>query len=156
MRYEKRRNIVTREGDGRAVNVARPRGQLFVCSENCCCGRTEDGFAPVPVDVYQSEWERRRLRNFVHLTIGGCLGPCALANVAMLVFRGRTVWFQAMDSAERVYRLFDYVESLLAADAFAPPPAGLAELAFSAGTWEERPDGAPVDDLRPWSERAAA
>ena len=45
--YERRRNIVTRP-DGRPVNVARFRGQLFVCATGCCCGRTEDGFAAVP------------------------------------------------------------------------------------------------------------
>ena len=74
--------------DGRLVNVARPRGQLFVCATGCCCGRTEDGFAPVPSQLYHEEWERRRLRNVVHLTSGGCLGPCALANVVLLLFDG--------------------------------------------------------------------
>src|SRR5690606_15825844 len=107
--------------DDRLVNVARTRGQLFVCSENCCCGRTEDGFAPVPVEVYQDEWDRRKLRNFVHLTIGGCLGPCALANVALLLFEGRAMWFQSMDSPAIVYRLFDYMESMLEAERWLPP-----------------------------------
>ena len=73
--FKPNRNLVTRFADGRVVNVARMRGHLFVCHENCCCGRVEDGFAPVPVDLYQDEWERRRLRNVVHLTVGGCLGP---------------------------------------------------------------------------------
>ena len=45
----RRRNIVVRS-DGRPVNVARPRGQLFVCATGCCCGRTEDGFAAVPAE----------------------------------------------------------------------------------------------------------
>jgi hypothetical protein len=40
--YERRRNIVVRR-DGRRVNVARFRGQVFVCATGCCCGRTEDG-----------------------------------------------------------------------------------------------------------------
>ena len=84
----RRRNIVVRS-DGRPVNVARPRGQLFVCATGCCCGRTEDGFAAVPAELYHDEWERRRLRNVVHLTIGGCLGPCALANVVLLPPRRR-------------------------------------------------------------------
>jgi len=153
--YRRRRNLVTRHADGRPVNVARTRGQLFVCFENCCCGRTEDGFAPVPVDLYQSEWERRRLRNFVHLTIGGCLGPCALANVAMLLFDGRATWFQAMHSPALVYALYDYVEAMLDAERWLPPPAPLDAHVFTATTWEARPDGAPVDDLRPWATRRA-
>jgi cobaltochelatase CobN len=153
---DRRRNLVTRMSDDRLVNVARFRGQLFVCSENCCCGRTEDGFAPVPVDVYQSEWERRRLRNFVHLTIGGCLGPCALANVAMLLFDGRSIWFQSMDSPVQVYELYDYIEAMLEARAFLPPPPGLATRQFTGFTSEPRADGAPVDDLRPWQQRVLA
>jgi nitrile hydratase accessory protein len=153
---QRRRNLVTRTSDERPVNVARFRGQLFVCYENCCCGRTEDGFAPVPVDVYQSEWERRRLRNFVHLTIGGCLGPCALANVALLLFDGRAAWFQSMNSPVRVYELYDYIEAMLEADGYLPPPPALAALQFTASAWEERPDGAPLDDARPWRPRAEA
>src|SRR4051812_41516626 len=110
--YQRRRNLVQRH-DGRLVNVARPRGQLFVCYDNCCCGRTEDGIPAVPIERYHGEWERRRLRNQVHLTVGGCLGPCALANVALLLFDGQALWFQAMDSDERVTALYDYVERML-------------------------------------------
>lgn len=152
---EKRRNLVRRHRDGRMVNVARPRGHLFVCHNNCCCGRTEDGFAAVPVDYYQRQWEQRRLRNFVHLTVGGCLGPCALANVAMLLIDGQTLWFHSMDQEEPVSFLFDYIESLLEAGTLLPVPNGLAARHFSGHSWQLRPDGAPVDDLRPWPGRAA-
>jgi len=153
--YERRRNLV-RRADGRPVNVARSRGQLFVCAENCCCGRTEDGFAPVPVDLYHSEWERRRLRNIVHLTIGGCLGPCALANVALLLFDGRALWFHSVNSEETVLDLYDYIESMLDADRYLPPPSSLAQHQFTAHTWQPRPDGEPVDDIRQWEQRKAA
>jgi nitrile hydratase accessory protein len=147
MVYQRNRNLVTRH-DGRVVNVARPRGQLFVCSENCCCGRVEDGFAPVPADVYHSEWERRRLRNVVHLTIGGCLGPCALANVALLLFDGQAIWFRSMNSAAFVYALYDFVEQMLDTGRVLPPPPTLANLQFTASAWQPRPDGQPVDDIR--------
>jgi Transposase DDE domain len=56
------RHLVLR-ADGRTINVPRRPGQLFVCSTGCCCGRMEDGHAPVPTDLYHQEWERRRLRN---------------------------------------------------------------------------------------------
>ena len=150
--YERRRNLVQRP-DGRLVNVARPRGQLFVCYDNCCCGRPELGLPPVPVDVYQEEWERRRLRNFVHLTIGGCLGPCALANVALLLFDGQALWFHSLNDAERVRALYDYAEDMLDAGSALPAPPALAPYQFTASAWQPRPDGAPVDDLR---RRAAA
>lgn len=149
--YERRRNLV-RRGDGKLVNVARFRGQLFVCANNCCCGRTEDGFAAVPANLYHQEWERRRLRNLVHLTIGGCLGPCALANVAMLQFESRAFWFHSMNGERPVLALFDFIERLLneqGTGAGTAPPAELAALQFSASTSEPRPDGLPVEDYRP-------
>jgi len=145
----RRRNIVVRP-DGRPVNVARPRGQLFVCATGCCCGRTEDGFAPVPADLYHEEWERRRLRNVVHLTIGGCLGPCALANVVLLLLDGQALWFHAVDSPALVLALYDHVEAMLAAGRPLPSPPALAPLQFTASAWQPRPDGQPVDDHRPW------
>jgi nitrile hydratase accessory protein len=145
----RRRNIVVRS-DGRPVNVARPRGQLFVCATGCCCGRTEDGFPAVPAELYHTEWERRRLRNVVHLTIGGCLGPCALANVILLLLDGEALWFHGIDTPPLVLALYDYIEAMLAAGRPLPPPAPLVPLQFTASAWQERPDGQPVDDHRPW------
>ncbi len=144
------RNIVVR-ADGRRVHVPRTRGHLFVCADGCCCGRTADGFSPVPRERFHAEWERRNLRNRVHLTIGGCLGPCALANVVMLLFDGRQAFFHSIDDEAPVLALYDWIERLLAADAWLPPPPSLAERHFTGSTWEPRPDGQPVDDrhLRP-------
>ncbi|HUG36267.1 MAG TPA: nitrile hydratase accessory protein, partial [Candidatus Limnocylindrales bacterium] len=153
--YERRRNIVVRP-DGRRVNVARPRGQLFVCATGCCCGRTEDGFAPVPADTLHTEWERRRLRNVVHLTIGGCLGPCALANVALLLFDGEAQWFHSVNSPAMARALYDHIERMLEADACLPPPPPLAAFHFTASAWQPRPDGQPVDDVRPRRSAPAA
>jgi cobaltochelatase CobN len=152
---ERRRNLVVRPA-GRPVNVARSRGQLFVCATGCCCGRTEDGFAPVPTDLYHAEWERRRLRNIVHLTVGGCLGPCALANVVLLVLDGQALWFHSVNSEALVLALYDHIEAMLEASACLPAPPGLAGLQFTASTWQSRPDGQPVDDHRPRRVQSAA
>ena len=146
--YERRRNLVIR-ADGRLVNVARPRGQLFVCATGCCCGRTEDGFAAVPTELFHKEWERRRLRNVVHLTIGGCLGPCALANVVLLLFDGQAQWFHSVNADRLVLALYEHVERMLDADGVRPPPPALAPYHFSGSAWQPRPDGQPVDDYRP-------
>lgn len=146
--YERRRNIVLR-ADGRRVNVARFRGQLFVCGSGCCCGQTADGFAPVPAERFHQEWERRKLRNVVHLTVGGCLGPCGLANVVMLLFDGKTVWFHSVNSEGLVEAIYDYVENLLATPEFSQPSGRLASHVFTASTWQPRPDGQDVDDFRP-------
>ena len=147
--YDRSRNIVVR-ADGRRVNVARYRGQLFVCATGCCCGRTEDGFAPVPAETLHREWERRRLRNVVHLSMGGCLGPCALANVALLIFDGQAQWFHSIDSDDLARALYDHVERMLEADAVLPPAGSLAARLFTASSWQPRPDGQPVDDARVW------
>ena len=152
--YERRRNIVTRR-DGRPVNVARFRGQLFVCATGCCCGRTEDGFAAVPAETFHREWEHRRLRNVVHLTFGGCLGPCALANVVLLLFDGQAQWFHSIDTEALAVALYDHVEAMLHADACLPPPASLQPYHFTASAWQARPDGAPVDDARIWTAHRA-
>ena len=147
--YDRSRNIVVR-ADGRRVNVARYRGQLFVCATGCCCGRTEDGFAPVPAETLHGEWERRRLRNVVHLSMGGCLGPCALANVALLIFDGQAQWFHSIDSDDLARALYDHVERMLEADGVLPPGGALAARLFTASSWQPRPDGQPVDDARIW------
>ena len=149
--YNPRRNIVPRP-DGIRVNVARFRGQLFVCASGCCCGRTEDGFAPVPADRYHEEWERRRLRNFVHLTVGGCLGPCALANVVLLLFDGEATWLHSISTDTQIMALYDHLEAHLESPpgVAMPLPAPLAEFEFTASTWQERPDGQPLDDHREW------
>jgi nitrile hydratase accessory protein len=147
--YDRSRNIVVRS-DGRRVNVARYRGQLFVCADGCCCGRVEDGYAPVPAETFHREWEQRRLRNVVHLTIGGCLGPCALANVVLLIFDGHAQWFHSIDSDGLARALYDHVERMLDADRVLAPAGELAARLFTASSWQPRPDGRPVDDARIW------
>ena len=122
--------------DGKLVNVARRPGHLFVCSLGCCCGHTEHGFAPVPTDLYHAEWERRKLRPHVHLSIGGCLGPCPLANVVMLLFDGRSIWFHSMSTEAQVLALYDYLESLVAAQTYLPPSPQLAALHFNPFDWD--------------------
>jgi cobaltochelatase CobN len=129
------RNLVTR-ADGKLVNVARKQGQLFVCADGCCCGHTEHGFDAVPTELYHAEWERRRLRPYVHLSMGGCLGPCPLANVVMLLFDGRPIWFHSMNRERLVLALYDYIETLVAAQAYVPPPPALATYQFSAFKWD--------------------
>jgi cobaltochelatase CobN len=130
------RNIVWR-ADGEPINVFRRPGQLFVCATGCCCGHTERGHAPVPVDLYHTEWARRRIRHKVHLSIGGCLGPCALSNVALLLFGGRETWFHSIAGEEQVIAIYDYVESLVRADQYLPPPPELVSQVFEVFDWHK-------------------
>ena len=130
-----RRNQVTR-GDGKQINVVGKKGHLFVCADACCCGRLDSGNPPVPLKQLQVEWEQRKLRNEVHLTTGGCLGPCELANVAMLLFEGDSVWLHSFHTPEQVTSLYDYIEAMLAAQSFLPVPPSLKPYAFTAFDWQ--------------------
>lgn len=125
--------------DGRIINVVQRRAHLSYCLTGCCCGRTDRGYAAVPVDTYKEEWLRRKLRNTVHLTKGGCLGPCALANVASLVFDSRAIWFHSINTPWHVRLIYDYIGQMIAANRFLAPPAELAEYAFNYYDWEARP-----------------
>jgi cobaltochelatase CobN len=136
--------------DGRAINVVQRRAHLSYCFTGCCCGRTERGYAAVPVDTFKDEWLRRKLRNAVHLTKAGCLGPCALANVASLVFDGRAVWFHSVNTPWHVRLIFDYIESMIQADRFVAPPSELTEFVFNFYDWDVRPrSAAAAADVTP-------
>jgi cobaltochelatase CobN len=117
--------------DGSQINVVPQRGQLFVCELGCCCGRTERDFAPLARDLYHTEWERRKLRNKVHLTFTACLGPCSVANVALLYFAGQPVWFHSLNRPELVLALYDYIEEMVKAGCYQPPSLLLSEHVFA-------------------------
>jgi cobaltochelatase CobN len=135
--------------DGRTLNIVQHRAHLSYCVTGCCCGRTDRGYAEVPVDVYKEEWTRRKIRNQVHLTKGGCLGPCLLANVASLVFDGKSVWFHSVNSAWQVRQIFDYIDSMLLADRFLKPPVELSEFVFNYYDWDVRQPASPGDGTHP-------
>ncbi|MEO6285513.1 MAG: cobaltochelatase subunit CobN [Dyadobacter sp.] len=130
-----KRQRVTRS-DGKAINLVQRRGHLSYCYNACCCGRVDRGYAPVPVELYKSEWLRRKLRNVVHMTKGGCLGPCTLANVVTLLFDGHSVWFHSINNDWQIVAIFDYLESMVKADRYLVPPSDLAEYVFQFYTWK--------------------
>jgi len=121
--------------DGKYINLVLKTGHLFVC-RGCCCGHVERGHAPVPEALYHSEWERRKLRHRIHLTIGGCLGPCPLANVVMLNFAGNALWFQSMNAEWQVMAIYDYIEAMLAANDLLPVPELLRPFTFNFYAWQ--------------------
>lgn len=145
-RSRRPRKVVTRP-DGKAINVFPKVGHLFVCSNGCCCGHTDQNdFAPINLTLYESEWVRRKLASRVHLTTGGCLGPCALANVAMLLFAGRGIWFHSMNSDAQILALYDYIDSMLASGGYLEPPAALAPYHFTVYSWEAGSKGMPLPE----------
>jgi len=119
---------VTR-ADGVTKEVRVLDGQLMVCN-GCCCGRTEKGFPPLALDEFKRQWKRRGLRRRFHLTISGCLGPCPLANVVLLQFRGQSMWFHSINRVSDAALIYDYVERMLLDEPGVEMPGELAERQF--------------------------
>ena len=66
--------------------------QVLLC-KGCCCGRTDRGLPEVPVERIKAVWKAEKLNRSVQLTISGCLGPCDLPNVAVLVTASGVAWY---------------------------------------------------------------
>ena len=119
--------VHARDEDFRIVQVV---GNLFVCSRangNCCCGWEEKGRMPFDNSLWGDEWEQRRIRNRLHLTFTGCLGPCAVGNNALLQLHGRSIWFKDLNDPALVPAVYDYAQAMLDAGALLPPPPALAD-----------------------------
>lgn len=135
---------------GEEFKIVQLVGNLFVCSMangNCCCGRIEKGRMAFANEDWSDEWERRKIRNRVHLTFSGCLGPCAVGNNALLQLFGQSIWFKDLNDHVFAPAIFDYIEAMLAAghvlpvpqqlgdhvyQRYLPAPLGNAELVFAA------------------------
>lgn len=118
---------------GEEFRIVRVVGNLLVCSQangNCCCGWAEKGRMPFENAVWSDEWEKRRLRNRVHLTFTGCLGPCEVGNNVLLQIHGRSIWFKDLNERHLPGRVFDFIEATLAQGAVAPVPDDLAGHVF--------------------------
>ena len=78
---------------------------------------------------------RRGIRKHVQLTMSGCIGPCPMLNVVQVVFDGRPVWFQSINTKDQVIEIYDYIDGMLAADAYLPPPPQLSSFVFNYYRW---------------------
>lgn len=121
--------------DGKQIYLVPKKGHLIVCARGCCCGRTDRGNPAVPIDYYKQEYIRRKIRKYVQLTMSGCIGPCPMLNVVQVVFDGRPIWFQSINTTAQVDEIYEYLETMLAADAYLPPPAQLFEYVFDYYRW---------------------
>jgi cobaltochelatase CobN len=119
--------------DGQLKTVRVVEGHLFVC-KGCCCGNVERNQPAVPLECFKKEWKARGIRTRLHLTITGCLGPCVVPNVVLLIYQGSTVWFHAINSDDEVIEIYRYIEQLLELRRFAPPTGQLAGKVFQRYT----------------------
>lgn len=121
------RKVPVRRADGNVVKVAFYQGHIFVCGHGLCCGRTAQGYAPAFLELHQREWQRRKLGKTVYLTQSGCLGCCVLANVVLLLFDRRALWFHSFKTEEQIIALYDYVEAMVQAKQLLPVPDALCD-----------------------------
>jgi YHS domain-containing protein len=144
-------NVHARGEDFRIVQLL---GQLFVCTRqngSCCCGWEEKGRMPFdPQALWGDEWERRKIRNRVHLTFTGCLGPCAAGNNALLQLHGRSIWLKDLNEPELASAVYDWIEAMLTAGHVLAPPAELKDHVY------ERFLPPPASDYQPLVEQATA
>jgi cobaltochelatase CobN len=67
--------------------------------------------------------------------MGGCLGPCALSNVALLLYAGHQIWFHSITGDEQVVAIYDYIEAMVLAERYLPPPPALSDQVFDVFDW---------------------
>jgi predicted metal-binding protein len=103
--------------------------QVLICS-GCCCGRTEKGRPPVPLDWLKSEWKHRKLLKSVQLTISGCLGPCDLANVVCITSPAGSTWLGNITAQEAYDALVNWVQASADAGVLLPLPETLTPHLF--------------------------
>jgi hypothetical protein len=107
----------------------RPLAQLVFC-QGCCCGRTDRGRPDLPVERLKQVWKAEKLNRTVQLTISGCLGPCDLANVTLVVTAAGNRWYGTL-TGDAVYDgLIDWARTCQAAGEVVPLPESLAPFRF--------------------------
>ena len=99
-------------------------GQLAFC-QGCCCGRTDRGRPELPVERLKAVWKAEKLNRTVQLTVSGCLGPCDLTNVTVLLTPDGSTWLGGLEG-EAVYEaLIDWARASHAAGELQPLPESL-------------------------------
>ncbi len=118
--------------------------QLVFCV-GCCCGRVDRGRPEVPVEKLKEVWRAEHLNRTVQLTISGCLGPCDVPNVVLVILPEGNVWLGGL-AGDAVYgELVGWARGCHAARRVLPLPPSLNARRFArhgdALATDERPSG---------------
>ncbi len=103
--------------------------QLVFC-QGCCCGRTDRGRPELPVEQLKSTWRDEKLNRTIQLTISGCLGPCDLANVALVMSPEGNQWIGAMAGSDMYESLIVWARQCHSEQKLLPLPAELEQRIF--------------------------
>ncbi|MFM7290168.1 MAG: (2Fe-2S) ferredoxin domain-containing protein [Planctomycetia bacterium] len=104
------------------------------CCVGCCCGRTDRGFPAVPVERLKAVWKEEKLNRTVQLTISGCLGPCDMANVILVMTAAGTEWFGGIDDEAVFEAVIAWARACQAAHALLPLPPVMDACRFNRFT----------------------
>jgi cobaltochelatase CobN len=107
--------------------------QVVFCL-GCCCGRTDHGRPEVPVERLKAVWRAEKLNGTVQLTISGCLGPCDLANVALVILPEGNVWLGGLEGDAMYEELIHWARRCHAAGEGLPLPTALGPHRFERFT----------------------
>lgn len=105
------------------TTTRRPFAQLVFCV-GCCCGRTDRGRPEVPVERLKAVWKVEKLNRSVQLTISGCLGPCDLANVALVITPDGNRWLGGLGGSDVYEALIAWAQECHREGRAVPLPAG--------------------------------
>jgi cobaltochelatase CobN len=111
------------------ITKVKSPAQVLLC-KGCCCGKTDRGLPEVPVDRIKATWKSEKLNRAVQLTISGCLGPCDLPNVAVVVTAHTATWYGRLDGDAHYDALIGWARACVAAGTSLPPPEELAAHRF--------------------------
>jgi hypothetical protein len=98
--------------------------QVLLC-KGCCCGRVDRGLPEVPVDRIKAIWKAEKLNRAVQLTISGCLGPCDLPNVAVIVTAEGTAWYGRLEGDAPYDALIAWARDSVLAGRSLPTPEAI-------------------------------
>ena len=103
--------------------------RLMVC-DGCCCGRLEKGNDVVPIDMLKTAWEEHGLKDHVKLSISGCLGPCSMNNVSLMMDGNDRIWLGELGTGEHYDALVTWAQSIAEQGQMAPLPEELKNHQF--------------------------
>ena len=115
--------------EGEIATRIKSVAQVMFC-DGCCCGRTDRGYPAVPVERIKAIWKAEKLNRGVQLTISGCLGPCDLANVAVIVTAETTTWLGLIEGDGDYDALVDWARRIRRGEGSTAIPDRLASRRF--------------------------
>lgn len=90
----------------------------------------ERGYPDVPVEKLKAAWKAEKLNNVIQLTVSGCLGPCDLANVVMILTPSGSEWFGNLKDDTCYDNFLTWARTCHDSGTLAPLPTSIAPYRF--------------------------